>query len=88
MRVVAAFQNIGAHHLKDLSHEADCDVLICGDKKADKAIVSQLTEDAGFRAINAGSLQNASVVEGLTAVLIGINIRYKAKDAGIRITGI
>jgi NADPH-dependent F420 reductase len=88
VRVVAAFQNIGAHHLKDLSHVADCDVLICGDKKDDKAIVSQLAEDAGFRAINAGALQNAGVIEGLTAILIGINIRHKAKDAGIRITGI
>lgn len=88
VRVVAAFQNIGAHHLKDLSYEADCDVLVCGDKKDDKEIVSQLAEDAGFRAINAGSLQNASAVEGLTAILIGINIRYKVKDSGIRITGL
>ena len=88
VRVVAAFQNIGAHHLKDLSYVADCDVLICGDKKDDKQIVTQLAEDAGFRAVNAGALQNASVAEGLTAILIGINIRHKAKDAGIRITGI
>jgi hypothetical protein len=28
------------------------------------------------------------VVEGLTAMLIGINIRYKIKNAGIRITGL
>ncbi|MGD8586803.1 MAG: NADPH-dependent F420 reductase [Chloroflexota bacterium] len=88
VRVVAAFQNVGAHHLKDLDHTPDCDVLICGDKKDDKEIVSELARDAGFRAVNAGALQNASVVEGLTAVLIGINIRHKVKDAGIRITGI
>jgi NADPH-dependent F420 reductase len=87
-RVVAAFQNISAHHLLDLTHEIDCDVLICGDKAVDKNIVSQLCTEAGMRGVNAGALVNASVVEGLTAVLIGINIRHKIKDAGIRITGI
>lgn len=87
-RIVAAFQNISAHHLLDLDHEIDCDVLICGDKAADKKIVEQLCTDAGMRGVNAGALVNASVLEGLTAVLIGINIRHKIKDAGIRITGI
>ena len=86
--VVAAFQNISAHHLRDLSHEIDCDVLICGEKAADKDLVASLCADAGMRGVNAGPLVNASVVEGLTAVLIGINMRHKIKDAGIRITGI
>lgn len=88
VRVVAAFQNIGAHNLKQLDYVADFDVLVCGDKKEDKRIVETLVNDAGFRAVNAGALQNASVVEGLTSILIGINIRNKVKDAGIRITGI
>jgi 8-hydroxy-5-deazaflavin:NADPH oxidoreductase len=86
--VVAAFQNISAHHLRDLAHEIDCDVLICGEKAADKELVSQLCAEAGMRGVNAGPLANAGVVEGLTAVLIGINMRHKIKDAGIRITGI
>ena len=87
-RVVAAFQNISAHHLMDMTHELDCDVLICGEKGADKEVVEQLCADAGMRGVNAGPLQNASVVEGLTSVLVGINIRHKIKNAGIRITGI
>lgn len=87
-RVVAAFQNISAHHLLDLGHEIECDVLICGEKGADKELVAQLCTDAGMRGVNAGALANASVVEGLTAVLIGINIRHKIKNAGIRITGL
>lgn len=87
-RVVAAFQNISAHHLLDLNHHIDCDVLICGDKAADKKIVAQLCTDAGMRGVNAGALVNAAVAEGLTALLIGINIRHKIKNAGIRITGI
>lgn len=87
-RVVAAFQNISAHHLLDADHDIDCDVLICGEKGADKDLVAQLCADAGMRGVNAGPLQNASVVEGLTSVLVGINIRHKIKNAGIRITGI
>lgn len=87
-RVVAAFQNVSAEHLPDLSHEVACDVLICGDNKADKQFVQQLCQEAGLRGIDAGPLQNASVVEGLTAILIGINARYKIKHAGIRITGL
>ena len=88
MRVVAAFQNIGAHHLLDLDHELDSDVLVCGDKGADKQVALQLCQDAGLRGINAGALQNASAVEGMTSVLIAINIIHKVKSAGIRITGL
>ncbi|MBK7896356.1 MAG: NADPH-dependent F420 reductase [Anaerolineaceae bacterium] len=87
-RVVAAFQNIGAHHLLDLEHEMDCDVLVCGDKKEDKAVAMQLCTDAGLNGVNAGALQNARAVEEMTAVLIAINIIHKVKSAGIRITGL
>lgn len=87
-RVVAAFQNIGAHHLLDLDRQMDCDVLVCGDKKADKQIAMQLCTDAGLRGVNSGALQNARAVEELTAVLIAINIIHKVKSAGIRITGL
>jgi NADPH-dependent F420 reductase len=88
VRVVAAFQNIGAHNLKDPAFELDCDVLVCGDKAADKAVALDLCLDAGLRGVNAGALQNASAVEGLTSILIFINMKNKVKDAGIRITGI
>jgi hypothetical protein len=87
VRVVAAFQNISALHLMD-DHPIDCDVLICGEAPADKEVVIGLCADARLRGVNAGPLQNASVVEGLTAVLLGINLRHKIKIAGIRITGL
>jgi NADPH-dependent F420 reductase len=87
-RIVAAFQNIGAHHLLDLDVDLDCDVLVCGDRKSDKDIAMQLCRDAGLRGVNAGALQNAIVAEGMTSLLIAINIIYKAKNAGLRITGI
>ena len=86
--MVAAFQNVSAEHLRDLTHEVECDVLVCGDSKADKQVAIDLAAAAGLRGIDAGPLQNATVLEGLTAVLVGINIRHKIKGAGIRITGI
>lgn len=87
-RVVAAFQNISAELLPDPDVMVDCDVLVCGDNKVDKAVAIELAQAAGMRGLDAGPLRNAGVVEGLTAVLIGINIRHKIKHSGIRITGI
>ena len=88
VQVVAAFQNVGAHNLEDPEQPLNCDVLVCGDSKEAKAIAIGLAEDLGTRGIDAGPLVNAKVVEGLTSVLIGINIRYKVPGAGIRITGL
>jgi NADPH-dependent F420 reductase len=88
VRVVSAFQNVGAAHLAEDHERIACDVLICGDDKAAKGEAIALAEAAGMRGIDAGPLQNSVVVEGLTAVLIGINIRHKVKGSGIKITGI
>ena len=88
VKVVTAFQNIGADHLKDPHHPIDCDVLVCGDNKEAKASVIALAADAGMQAWDAGPLANAVVAEGLTSVLIGLNIKHKVKASGIRITGI
>ena len=87
-RVVAAFQNISATHLKELDHSVDCDILITGDDRAAKQTAIELAQAAGMRGIDAGPLVNSSVSEGLTALLIGINIRNKVKGSGIRITGV
>jgi len=88
VQVVAAFQNIAAGHLKDLEWQTDCDVLVTGDSVEAKKAVAELVRESGFNAIDAGPLANASVIEGMTAILIGINIRYKASGAGIRVTGL
>ena len=88
VQLVAAFQNIAAGHLKDLSWQPNCDVLVTGESKEAKQQVIVLAQAAGFVGIDAGPLANASVVEGLTALLIGINIRNKVKSSGIRITGL
>jgi NADPH-dependent F420 reductase len=86
--VVAAFQNIAAGHLKDLAWQADCDVLYTGDGKEAKAATLELIRAAGFFGVDAGPLANSSVVEGLTALLIGVNVRNKVQGSGLRITGI
>jgi 8-hydroxy-5-deazaflavin:NADPH oxidoreductase len=86
--VVAAFQNVSASELEDPDSPIDCDVLVCGNKKAAKRIAIALAEDMGTRGIDAGPLVNAKAVEAMTSVLIGINIRYKIHGAGIRITGL
>ena len=86
--VIAALHTISAPVLGDLEAELDEDVLICGDRKADKARVAKLIElIPGLRAVNAGPLEMARIVEQLTPMLISVNSRYKA-HAGIRLTGL
>jgi NADPH-dependent F420 reductase len=86
VRVISAFQNVSAVHLKDVNHSADCDVLITGDDVDAKEATIRLAEGAGMRGIDAGPLANAVAAESLTPVLLYINKRYGVKGAGIMIT--
>jgi NADPH-dependent F420 reductase len=88
VKVVAAFHNVSAHHLKDLDYKIDCDVLVCGDDAAAREETVRLIAAAGMRGIHAGALANAAAAEAMTSVLIAINRRYKVPAAGIRITGL
>ena len=86
--VVSALHTVGAPTLSDTDAELGEDVLVCADKKADKARVARLIElIPGLRAVNAGALEMARIVEQLTPMLISVNSRYKA-HAGIRLTGL
>jgi NADPH-dependent F420 reductase len=86
--VVSALHSVSAPVIGDLEQQLDEDVLVCGDRRADKARVAELIERiAGLRAVNAGALEMARIVEQLTPLLISINARYKT-HAGIRITGL
>jgi hypothetical protein len=85
--VVAAFHNVSADLLGGDS-PLDCDVIVCSDDPD----AAQLTRDLaakipGVRAVDGGGLENARIVEQITALLIGLNIRHKG-HAGIRITGL
>jgi hypothetical protein len=85
--VISALHTVSAPTLAG-DEPLDEDVLVCGDRKADKARVAEVIELVdGLRAVNAGPLEQARIVEPLTALLIGINSRYKT-HAGIRITGL
>jgi NADPH-dependent F420 reductase len=84
--VVAAFQNVSHTHLQD-DHPVPCDVLVCGNRDSARELVLELVRAARLVGWDAGPLDNAIVLEGLTPVLIGINKRHGMKGAGIRITG-
>ncbi len=93
-RVVAAFQNIAPEKLEAVDPETgnpaeiDSDVLVCGGDKDARAAIVELIRRTGLGAFDAGVLANAVAVEALTAVLIAVNIKYKVKGAGIRLTGV
>jgi NADPH-dependent F420 reductase len=86
--VAAAFHNLGAELLAG-EGPVDCDVLVCSDDDKAKQAAMELAEKIpGVRGLNGGKLENARIVESLTALLVGLNIRYKVHAAGIRFTGL
>jgi NADPH-dependent F420 reductase len=88
VNVVSAFHTISAAHLSELEHALDEDVLICGDRRDDKARVAELVDlIPGLRPVDCGPLEMARIVEQLTPLIISINVRNKVR-AGIRITGL
>ena len=88
VRVVSALHTVSAALLADLDHLLDEDVLVCGDRREDKARVAELVERVpGLRAVDCGKLEMARITEQLTPLIISINVRYKAR-AGIQITGL
>jgi 8-hydroxy-5-deazaflavin:NADPH oxidoreductase len=87
--VVAAFHALSAEALARLDHPLDGDTLICGDSAEAKAAVARLAAMIpGVRAIDAGPLDNARLLESAAALLISLNLRHKVKESGIRITGL
>ena len=85
--VVAAFHNVSAE-LMGGDHPIDCDVIVCSDDSDAGQLTRELAAKIpGVRAIDGGKLENARIVEQITALLIGLNIRHKG-HAGIRITGL
>src|ERR1039457_2778150 len=88
VRVVSAFHTVSAALLTDLEHELDEDVLVCGDRRQDKEKVTELVSRIpGLRCVDCGPLEMARIVEQLTALIISINVRNKART-GIKITGL
>lgn len=86
--VAAAFHNLSAELLAR-EGPVDCDILVCSDDDEANRVASELAgKIPGARALNGGKLENARIVESITALLIGLNVRYKVHAAGIRFTGL
>jgi NADPH-dependent F420 reductase len=86
--VAAAFQNTAADLLSG-NGRVDCDVIVCSDDARALEVTSELARKIpGVRAIHGGKLENARVLEHLTALLIAINVHYKTHATGLRITGL
>ena len=85
--VVAAFQSVSAE-LLNAEAPIECDVVVCSDDaSALQAVRLLAAKIPGVRAIDGGKLENARILEQITALLIGLNIRHKG-HSGIRITGL
>lgn len=87
-KVVCAFQNISPEKLESVEEKIDTDVIVCGGDKGARETVVDLIRKIGIDAFDGGVLANAVAVEALTAILIAVNIKYKVRGAGIRITGV
>lgn len=87
--VVSAFQNVSAHRLQRLAEPVECDVIVSGEKGPRQAVMALCGLVSGLRAVDGGLLGNARIVEAMTALLIGLNIRYKVPEGlGFRLTGL
>jgi NADPH-dependent F420 reductase len=85
--VAAAFHNVSADVLNS-DEDLDSDVIVCSDDPAATHVAMELAAKiARVRAIDGGKLENARIVEQITALLIGLNIKHKG-HGGIRITGL
>jgi hypothetical protein len=87
VEVVSAFQNVSAHRLLALGRSVECDVVVSGAKGPRERVMALCADVPGLRAVDGGPLYTARYVEQLTALLIGMNIRYKNADGfGVRFT--
>jgi NADPH-dependent F420 reductase len=88
VQVVSALHTVSAAACADLDTALDEDVLVCGNRREDKERVMAIIDRIdGLRCVDAGRLEMARIAESLTALLISINVRHKAR-AGIKITGV
>jgi hypothetical protein len=86
--VAAAFHSLSSTVLEG-DHDVDCDVIVCSDEDRARQVASELAvKIPGVRAVDGGKLENARIVEAMTALLITLNIRHKVHGAGWRVTGL
>jgi hypothetical protein len=87
-KVVAGCHHLPARELKDLGAELDSDVLFCSDHRdAAEAAMELISSIDGLRPLFAGSLASAAAIEAFTAVLVTLNLQYKAHTT-LKISGL
>jgi len=86
--VVAAFKTTSSAVLQDIDRKLISDELVCSDHQGAKDTVIQLAERIGARVLDCGALRNARAMELMTALLIGLEQRYKKRDIGFRFSGV
>jgi hypothetical protein len=87
-KMCSAFHTLSASAIEDLDSPVDGDVLVCGNKDGKQRVRDLVELIPDLRFVDAGPLENARIIEPITALLIGINHRYGVDRAGIAITGI
>lgn len=88
-KVICAFCNISNSHLANIPEDIDCDCLIAGDDKEAKEVAAEIINKIpGVRTIDTGILEKSRIIEKITPLLIGLNIKYRSHYGGLRITGI
>jgi NADPH-dependent F420 reductase len=87
--LASGFHTVMGATLESVDTPLDQDVLVCGDPDARKVAEEVVARLPGTRFVDCGALETARILESLTALMIGINGRYKLHPgAGIKITGL
>ena len=87
-RMVSGFHDVAARKLLAVAKPVETDVLVCGDDaEAKEVVIGHADAIPGMRGVDAGRLRMSRQLEGLTAVLVAVNQRYKVR-AGVRVSGL
>lgn len=84
----AGFHSLAAVALNEVDEPLEGDVLVCGPKAGKEKLKELVEAIPALKYVDAGPLENARIVEPITALLIGINHRYDTDRSGIHITGL
>ena len=88
-RFIDLMEGSAAERTDNIPNDIDCDCLIAGDDKEAKEIATELINKLpGVKAIDTGILEKSRIIEKITPLLIGLNIKYRSHYGGLRITGI
>jgi 8-hydroxy-5-deazaflavin:NADPH oxidoreductase len=87
--VASGFHTVMGAQLVKFDTALGGDILVCGDAAAREVAKGFVAQIEGARFVDCGPLETARILESLTALLIGINIRYKLDPgAGLKIAGL